>query len=189
MRRVVITGLGALTPIGNNIAAFLEGLQNGKSGAARITRFDPELFKTQFACEVKDFNPTDFIDRREVRRLDRFTIYALVSAAEAIDSAGIDPEQLDRDRAGVIWASGIGGMRSLEEEIIYNATSEVPRYNPFMIPKMIGNMGAGHISMKYGFRGPSYATVSACASTGHALSAAADDIRLGRTDIMVVGGS
>ncbi|MEO0877091.1 MAG: beta-ketoacyl-ACP synthase II [Bacteroidota bacterium] len=189
MRRVVITGLGALTPIGNNIAAFLEGLQNGKSGAARITRFDPELFKTQFACEVKDFNPTDFIDRREVRRLDRFTIYALVSAAEAIDSAGIDPEQLDRDRVGVIWASGIGGMRSLEEEIIYNATSEVPRYNPFMIPKMIGNMGAGHISMKYGFRGPSYATVSACASTGHALSAAADDIRLGRTDVMVVGGS
>ena len=189
MRRVVITGLGALTPIGNNIAAFLEGLQNGKSGAARITRFDPELFKTQFACEVKDFNPTDFIDRREVRRLDRFTIYALVSAAEAIDSAGIDPERLDLDRAGVIWASGIGGMRSLEEEIIYNATSEIPRYNPFMIPKMIGNMGAGHISMKYGFRGPSYATVSACASTGHALSAAADDIRLGRTDVMVVGGS
>ena len=189
MRRVVITGLGALTPIGNNIPAFLEGLQNGKSGAARITRFEPDLFKTQIACEVKDFNPTDFIDRREVRRLDRFTLYALVSAGEAINNAGLDGEQLDLDRVGVIWASGIGGMRSLEEEIVYNATSETPRYNPFMIPKMIANMGAGQISMKYGFRGPSYATVSACASTGHALSAAADDIRLGRTDVMVVGGS
>jgi 3-oxoacyl-[acyl-carrier-protein] synthase II len=189
MRRVVVTGLGALTPIGNNLNAYLEALQKGVSGANRITYFDPENFKTQFACELKDFDATEFIDRREVRRLDRFSIYALVAADEAIQHAHLDPEKLDLERVGVIWASGIGGLRSLEEEIVYNATSDQPRYNPFMIPKMIGNMGAGHISMKYGFRGPSYGTVSACASTGHALGAAADDIRLGRTDVMVVGGS
>lgn len=189
MRRVVVTGLGALTPIGNNLTAYLEGLQKGVSGANRITYFDPENFKTQFACELKDFDATEFIDRREVRRLDRFSIYAMVAADEAVRHANLDPEKLDLERAGVIWASGIGGLRSLEEEIAYNATSDQPRYNPFMIPKMIGNMGAGHISMKYGFRGPSYGTVSACASTGHALGAAADDIRLGRTDVMVVGGS
>lgn len=189
MKRVVVTGLGALTPIGNNLAAYLEGLQKGVSGANRITYFDPEHFKTQFACELKDFDATEFIDRREVRRLDRFSIYALVAADEAVRHANLDPEKLDLERVGVIWASGIGGLRSLEEEIAYNATSDQPRYNPFMIPKMIGNMGAGHISMKYGFRGPSYGTVSACASTGHALGAAADDIRLGRTDVMVVGGS
>ncbi len=189
MRRVVVTGLGALTPIGNNLTAYLEGLQKGISGANRITYFDPENFKTQFACELKDFDATEFIDRREVRRLDRFSVYALVAADEAVKHAQLDPEKLDLERVGVIWASGIGGLRSLEEEITYNATSDQPRYNPFMIPKMIGNMGAGHISMKYGFRGPSYGTVSACASTGHALGAAADDIRLGRTDVMVVGGS
>lgn len=189
MRRVVITGLGALTPIGNTVTAYLEGLQKGVSGANRITYFDPVKFKTQFACEIKDFEPTDFIDRREVRRLDRFVIYALVAADEALQNSGIDMGQLDLDRSGVIWASGIGGLRSLEEEIVYNASSDQPRYNPFMIPKMIGNMGAGHISMKYGLRGPSYGVVSACASTGHALGAAADDIRLGRSDFMVVGGS
>lgn len=189
MRRVVVTGLGALTPIGNNLNAYLEGLQKGVSGANRITYFDPEKFKTQFACELKDFDATEFIDRREVRRLDRFSIYAMVAADEAVKHANLDPEKLNLERVGVIWASGIGGLRSLEEEIVYNATSDQPRYNPFMIPKMIGNMGAGHISMKYGFRGPSYGTVSACASTGHALGAAADDIRLGRTDVMVVGGS
>lgn len=189
MKRVVVTGLGALTPIGNNLTTYLEGLQKGVSGANRITYFDPENFKTQFACELKNFDATEFIDRREVRRLDRYAIYAIVAADEAIKHAELDPEKLDLERVGVIWASGIGGLRSLEEEIIYNATSDQPRYNPFMIPKMIGNMGAGHISMKYGFRGPSYGTVSACASTGHALGAAADDIRLGRTDVMVVGGS
>ena len=189
MRRVVITGLGALTPIGNTVTAYLEGLQKGVSGANRITYFDPVKFKTQFACEIKDFEPTDFIDRREVRRLDRFVIYAMVAAEEALQNSGIDFGLLDLDLSGVIWASGIGGLRSLEEEIVYNASSDQPRYNPFMIPKMIGNMGAGHISMKYGMRGPSYGVVSACASTGHALGAAADDIRLGRSDFMVVGGS
>jgi 3-oxoacyl-[acyl-carrier-protein] synthase II len=189
MKRVVVTGLGALTPIGNNLKAYLEGLQKGVSGANRITYFDPEKFKTQFACELKDFEATDFIDRREVRRLDRYSVYAMVAADEAIVHAQLDLEKINPERVGVIWASGIGGLRSLEEEIAYNATSDQPRYNPFMIPKMIGNMGAGHISMKYGFRGPSYGTVSACASTGHALGAAADDIRLGRTEVMVVGGS
>lgn len=189
MRRVVITGLGALTPIGNNLADYLHGLQNGISGANLITHFDPLKFKTQFACELKNFVPEDFIDRREVRKLDKFTVYAMIAAAEAVQHAGLDIEKLNLDRSGVIWASGIGGLRSLEEEIVYNATSDMPRYNPFMIPKMIGNMGAGHISMQYGFRGPSYGTVSACASAGHALGAAADDIRLGRTDVMIVGGS
>lgn len=189
MRRVVITGLGALTPIGNNIADYLNGLQQGLSGANIITHFDADKFKTRFACEVKDFDPTAFIHRREVRRLDKFTIYALVAAEEAMKNSGLDPEQINLDRSGVIWASGIGGLRSLEEEIEYNTNSETPRYNPFMIPKMIGNMGAGHISMKYGFRGPSYGAVSACASAGHAMGAAADDIRLGRTDVMIVGGS
>ena len=189
MRRVVITGLGALTPIGNNVTDYLAGLQQGISGANRITHFEPEKFKTQFACELKNFNPTDFIDRRAVRRLDLFTVYAMIAADEAIKDAGFDIEKQDLDRTGVIWASGIGGLRSLEEEIEYNATSDMPRYNPFMIPKMIGNMGAGQISMKYGFRGPSYGTVSACASAGHAMGAGADDIRLGRTDMMIIGGS
>ncbi|MEZ4987937.1 MAG: beta-ketoacyl-ACP synthase II [Saprospiraceae bacterium] len=189
MRRVVVTGLGALTPIGNSIPDYLRALQSGISGANIITYFDATNFKTQFACELKDFDAEAFIDKREVRRLDKFSIYALVAADEAFQHAGLDTEKLDLARAGVIWASGIGGLRSLEEEIVYNATSDSPRYNPFMIPKMIGNMGAGHISMKYGFRGPSYGTVSACASTGHALGAAADDIRLGRSDVMIVGGS
>lgn len=190
MRRVVVTGLGALTPIGNNIPAFLEGLRSGRSGANRITHFDPENFKTQFACEIKDFDPTDFVDKREVRRLDNYVVYALVAADEAVRESGMDLERIDFDRAGVIWASGIGGLRSLEKEIEdFEAGSGIPRYNPFMIPKMIANMGAGHLSMKYGFRGPSFATVSACASTGHAIGAAADDIRLNRADVMIVGGS
>ncbi len=189
MRRVVITGLGALTPIGNNVADYLKGLQQGISGANRITHFDPEKFKTQFACELKNFNATDFIDRRAVRRLDPYAVYSMIAADEAVIDAGFDIEKLDLDRSGVIWASGIGGLSTLEAEIEYNTTSTMPRYNPFMIPKMIANIGAGQISMKYGFRGPSYATVSACASAGHAMSAAADDIRLGRTDIMIVGGA
>ena len=190
MRRVVVTGLGALTPIGNNVPAYLEGLRGGKSGANLIQQFDAAQFKTQFACEIKDFDPTEFLDKREVRRLDKYVIYGLVAADEAVKDSGIDLEAIDPDRAGVIWASGIGGLRTLEQEIEdFEAGSGVPRYNPFMIPKMIANMGAGHLSMKYGFRGPSFATVSACASTGHAIGAAADDIRLNRADIMIVGGS
>lgn len=192
MRRVVVTGLGAITPIGNDIKSFKEGLKNGVSGANPITLFDASEFKTQFACEVKDFDPQDFIDRREARRMDRFAQFAMVSADEAVADSGLDAilEKLDLDRVGVIWASGIGGLGSLEEEIEKFALGNgTPRYNPFMIPKMISDIAAGNISMKYGFRGINYATVSACASASHALMNAFDYIRMGRNDIMVSGGA
>ncbi|WP_116107454.1 beta-ketoacyl-ACP synthase II [Lewinella sp. IMCC34191] len=196
MKRVVITGIGALTAIGNSASEYLEGLRQGRSGAGPITQFEAENFKTQFACEVKDWDPTTRVDKREARRQDRYTLMALYSADEALEMAGLLGEDgktissVDPDRAGCIWASGIGGLRSLEEQIeIYERGDGTPRYNPFMIPRMIANMGAGHISMRYNLRGPSYATVSACASGGHALAAAADDIRLGRADMMVTGGS
>lgn len=192
MRRVVITGIGAITPIGNTFAAYREALKNGISGANQITLFDATNFKTQFACEVPDFESDDRIDRREARRMDRFAQFAMVAAQEAIEAAGIDQEkpELNPDRIGVIWGSGIGGLRSLEKEIeIFTAGNGIPRYNPFMIPKMIPDIAAGHISMKYGFRGINYATVSACASASHALMNAFDYIRLGRNDIVVTGGS
>lgn len=190
MKRVVVTGLGALTPIGNNIREYLEGLQNGVSGANLITHFDASQFKTQFACEVKNLKPEEFIDPREVRRLDNFSVYAMVCADEAILDSGLDISKLDVDRVGVIWGSGIGGLRSLEKEIEdFMVGNGVPRYNPFMIPKMISDIAAGHISIKYGFRGINYATVSACASASHALMNAFDSIRLGRNDIVVSGGS
>jgi 3-oxoacyl-[acyl-carrier-protein] synthase II len=190
MKRVVVTGLGALTPIGNNIQEYLEGLQNGVSGANPITHFDASQFKTQFACEVKNLKPEEFIDAREVRRLDNFSIYAMVCADEAIVDSGLDISTLDVDRVGVIWGSGIGGLRSLEKEIEeFTLGNGIPRYNPFMIPKMISDIAAGHISIKYGFRGINYATVSACASASHALMNAFDSIRLGRNDIIVSGGS
>lgn len=189
MQRVVITGMGALTPIGNSVPEYLAGLRSGRSGAAPITQFDAENFKTQFACELKDWEPTDRLDKREIRRQDRYTQMALYAADEALEMAGL-PEVPAPDRAGCIWASGIGGLRSLEQEIeIFERGDGTPRYNPFMIPRMIANMGAGHVSMRYNLRGPSYATVSACASGGHALGAAADDIRMGRADIMLTGGS
>jgi 3-oxoacyl-[acyl-carrier-protein] synthase II len=190
MKRVVVTGLGAITPIGNNLTGFLDGLQKGLSGANLITRFDASNFKTQFACEVKDFNPEDFIDRREARRLDHFAQFAIVSSDEAIADAGLDPEKLDLDRVGVIWASGIGGLGSLEKEIEdFILSNGIPRYNPFMIPRMIIDIASGHISIKYGFRGINYATVSACASASHAIMSAFDNIRLGRNDVIVTGGS
>lgn len=198
MKRVVVTGIGALTAIGNNIPEYLQGLQAGRSGAGPITQFDSEQFKTQFACEVKDWDPTTRLDAKAIRRQDRYTIMALYTADEALEMSGllsVDADgkksvAVDPDRAGCIWASGIGGLRSLEEQIeIFDAGNGTPRYNPFMIPRMIANMGAGYISMEYNLRGPSYATVSACASGGHALAAAADDIRLGRADVMVTGGS
>ncbi len=191
MQRVVVTGIGALTPIGNSADEYLLGLQAGRSGAGPITQFDAADFKTQFACELKDFDPERYLDRKEVKRLDRYCILALISAQEALTMAGLAGEgAFDPDRAGTIWASGIGGLQTLEAEISDFATGNgTPRYNPFMIPRMIANMGAGHISMKFNLRGPSYATVSACASAGHALGAAADDIRLGRADVMVTGGS
>ena len=191
MKRVVVTGIGALTAIGNSVPEYLRGLREGRSGAKPITQFDAGQFKTQFACEVTDWDPTDRLDRREIRRLDRYCTMALYVADEALEMAGLKGDTApDPDRSGCIWASGIGGLRSLEEQIEeFEAGDGTPRYNPFMIPRMIANMGAGHISMAYNLRGPSYATVSACASGGHALAAAADDIRLGRADVMVTGGS
>ncbi len=192
MRRVVITGLGAVTPIGNSVQAYLEGLQNGVSGANLITHFDASKFKTHFACEVKDLDPESVLDRREVRRVDLFTIYALITADEAIKDAGLDTilEKLDLDRVGVIWGAGIGGINTIETEIEANADHDaVPRYNPFLIPRMIIDIAAGQISIRYGFRGVNYATVSACASSSHAIINAFDYIRFGRNDIVVTGGS
>jgi 3-oxoacyl-[acyl-carrier-protein] synthase II len=192
MKRVVVTGLGALTPIGNNVHAFLEGLQNGVSGANPITHFDASKFKTQFACEVKGFHVEDFLDRREARRLDPFAQYAVATADEAIKDSGIDQllDQLNLDRIGVIWGAGIGGMQSLEVEIESNSDPEKPpRYSPFLIPRMIIDIAAGQISIRYGFRGINYGTVSACASSSHAIINAFDYIRHGRNDIIVTGGS
>ncbi len=190
MKRVVVTGLGALTPIGNNLQAYYHGLQNGVSGAAPITRFDTTEFKTKFACEVKDFNPKDHLDRREVRRMDLYAQFAMVATKEAIEHSGVDLEKLDLDRAGVIWGSGIGGLATLEHEVIEHAKgSGIPRYNPFTVPKMIADIAAGLISIQFGFRGVNYATVSACASSSHAISAAMDYIRLGRADMIITGGS
>jgi 3-oxoacyl-[acyl-carrier-protein] synthase II len=190
MRRVVITGLGALTPIGNNIAAYREGLEKGVSGAGPITYFDVTHFKAQFACEVKDFNPEDFIEKKEVRKLDRFAVYAIVSADEAIAASGIKSFDFDPDRVGVIFSSGIGGMNTLEQEVeAFILGNGIPRYNPFLIPKMISDIAPGHISMNHGFRGINYAIVSACASSTHAIMAAFDYIRWGRNDVIVAGGS
>lgn len=190
MRRVVVTGLGALTPIGNTIPSYLESLQKGVSGANLITHFDATLFKTHFACEIKNFRAEDFIETKEVKRLDNFAIYAMVAADEAIAAAGLLPEQLDLDRVGVIWGSGIGGMRSLEKEVEeFTLGNGTPRYNPFLIPKLIVDIVAGHISIKYGFRGVNYATVSACASASHAVLNAFDTIRMGRNDVIITGGS
>ncbi len=190
MKRVVVTGIGAITPIGNTIPAYLDGLQQGKSGANMITLFDATLFKTRFACEVKDFNAEDHLDRREVRRLDRFTQFAMVSAAEALQNSGLDLEIVDKDRVGVIWASGIGGLATLEKEIEDHILGNgIPKHNPFLIPKMISDIAAGQISIQYGFRGINYATVSACASSSHALMNAFDYIRLGKANIIVAGGS
>lgn len=189
-RRVVVTGLGALTPIGNTVPAYWSNLLNGVSGADRITRFDASLFKTQFACEVKDFNPTDFLDRKEARKMDAYAIYAMVASAEAMQDSGIQPAQINLDRAGVIWASGIGGLDTFLKECGDFATgSGTPRFNPFFIPKMIADIAAGHISIKYGFRGPNYATVSACASSTHAMIDAFNYIKWGKADLFITGGS
>lgn len=190
MKRVVVTGIGAITPIGNTIAAYLDGLKRGVSGANLITLFDATLFKTHFACEVKNFNPEDYLDRREARRVDRFTQFAMVAAAEALQSSGLDLEVIDKDRVGVIWASGIGGLATLEKEIEEHILGNgIPKHNPFLIPKMISDIAAGQISIQYGFRGINYATVSACASSSHALMNAFDYIRLGKANIIVAGGS
>ena len=190
LNRVVVTGLGALTPIGNNVSEFWENLENGVSGAAPITRFDASKFKTQFACEVKDFNPTDYIDRKDARKQDPYTQYAMVATAEAMEDSKIDLEAIDPDRAGVIWGSGIGGIKTFYDEVSDFAKGDgTPRFNPFFIPKMIADIAAGIISIKYGLRGPNFTTVSACASSSNALIDAFNYIRLGKADIIVTGGS
>jgi 3-oxoacyl-[acyl-carrier-protein] synthase II len=190
LKRVVVTGLGALTPIGNNVSEYWEGLVNGKSGAADITYFDTEKFKTKFACELKGFNPLEFLDRKESRKMDRFTQYAMVASEQAVIDSKIDLQKIDNYRSGVIWGSGIGGIETFQNEVINFASGDgTPRFNPFFIPKMIGDIAPGHISMKYGFMGPSYTTVSACASSANAMVDALNYIRLGHCDLIITGGS
>ena len=190
LKRVVVTGLGAVTPLGNNVNDFWNGLVNGVSGAELITRFNTENFKTRFACEVKNFKPEDYFDRKEQRKYDLFTIFALVAADQAVVDSGINLETVDKDRVGVIFGSGIGGFNTFLSEVgDYFKGNGVPRFNPFFIPKIISDIAAGHISIRYGFRGPNYATVSACATATNAIIDAFNLIRLGKTDIFVTGGS
>ena len=189
-KRVVITGLGALTPIGNSVDEYWENLIAGKSGADFITKFDASLFKTQFACEVKDFDPLSIMDRKEVRKLDPFSVYAMATAKEALADSNIDLDNVDLYRAGVVWGSGIGGMKTFQEECFnYKEGDGTPRFNPFFVPKMIVDIAAGHISIKYGLKGPNYVTVSACASSTNALIDSLMLIQLGKCDFIVSGGS
>lgn len=190
LKRVVVTGLGALTPIGNTLPEYWDGLRNGKSGAAPITRFDASKFKTKFACEVKNFDIGNFMDRKEARKMDPFAQYAMVAVDEAIKDSNLPLTELNPNRVGVIWGSGIGGLLTFQEEVkSYSKGDGTPRFNPFFIPKMIPDLSAGHISIKYGFRGPNYVTVSACASSTNALYDAFTYLRLGKADIIVSGGS
>ena len=190
LKRVVVTGLGALTPIGNNVSEFWANLLSGKSGAAPITQFDASNFKTQFACEIKNFNVTDHIDRKEARKQDPYTQYAVVATAQAMQDSKINLETINLDRAGVIWGSGIGGIKTFYDEVSTFAKGDgTPRFNPFFIPKMISDIAAGIISIKYGFRGPNFTTVSACASSSNAIIDSFNYIRLGKADIIITGGS
>ena len=190
LKRVVVTGLGALTPIGNTVPEYWDNLINGVSGAAPITRYDPTKFKTKFACEVKNFNPEDFMDKKEARKLDPFVHFALAAADEAIKDAALDFEKLDTNRISVIWGSGIGGLKTFFDEVVNFAQGDgTPRFNPFFIPKMILDIAPGHISIKYGLRGPNFSTVSACASSTNALIDSFNYLRLGMADIIVSGGS
>ena len=192
LKRVVVTGLGALTPVGNTVPEFWENLVNGVSGAGPITHFDASKFKTQFACEVKNFNATDFIDRKEARKMDLYTQYAITAAKEAVTDAGIDVEKEDLNRIGVIFGVGIGGIHTFEEEVInYAQTKDTigPRFNPFFIPKMIADIASGQISMIYGFHGPNFTTTSACASSSNAIADAFNYIRLGKANMIVTGGA
>ncbi len=189
LKRVVVTGLGALTPIGNTLDEYWEGLVAGKSGAAPITYFDTEKFKTKFACELKNFNVLDFLDRKEARKLDRFTQYAIVASEEAIADANFD-DSLDKYRVGVIWGAGIGGLETFQNEVLNFASGDgTPRFNPFFIPKMIADIAPGNISIRNGYMGPNYTTVSACASSANAIIDALNYIRLGHCDVIVTGGS
>ncbi|MCM4171143.1 beta-ketoacyl-[acyl-carrier-protein] synthase II [Arenibacter sp. TNZ] len=190
LKRVVVTGLGALTPIGNNIEEYWEGLKNGKSGSAPITYYDTEKFKVKFACELKNYNAEDYFDRKEARKLDRFAQYALISSDEAIKDSGLDLDKIDKFRVGVIWGAGIGGLETFQNEVLNFAAGDgTPRFNPFFIPKMIADIAPGNISIKHGFMGPNYTTVSACASSANAIIDALNTIRLGYCDVIVTGGS
>lgn len=190
LKRVVVTGLGALTPLGNNLDSYWSNLIKGVSGAGPITRFDPELFKTKFACEVKGYDPLDHFDRKEVRKMDLFTQYAMIAATEAVEHSGIDLEKVNRRRGGVIWGSGIGGLKTFQDEVVnFSGGNGTPRFNPFFIPKMIADISAGLISIKYGLHGPNFVTVSACASATNAMIDAMTYIKLGKVDFMVTGGS
>jgi len=190
LKKVVVTGIGALTPIGNSANEFWEALSKGVSGAAFITKFDPAPFRTKFACELKNYDPSDHYDRKEARKMDLFTQYAMIAADEAVVDSGIQVDKINPDRAGVIWAAGIGGLQTFEEEVISFAKNEnMPRFSPFFIPKMIPDISAGYLSIKYGFQGPNFATVSACASATNAIIDAYNFLRLGKVDIMITGGS
>jgi 3-oxoacyl-[acyl-carrier-protein] synthase II len=190
LKRVVVTGLGALTPIGNTVSEYWNNLLVGKSGAAPIQQFDASLFKTQFACEVKGFDVEQFLDKKESRKMDQFTQYAMVSAMEAVDGSGLMESNPNIDRIGVVWGSGVGGLKTFQEEAkTFFEGDGTPRFNPFFIPKMIADIAAGQISIKYGFRGPNYVTVSACASATNAIIDAFNLIRLGKADAIITGGS
>ena len=189
LKRVVVTGLGAITPLGKTLTETWEGLVNGKSGAGPITHFDASKFKTQFACEVKNFDPTQYFDRKEARKLDRYAQFALIAADEAIADSGMEMEKLDLNKVGVIFSSGIGGITTFQEEVENYDAERGPRFNPFFIPKMIADIASGHISMKYGFRGPNFAVVSACASSTNAIADAFNYIRLGKAHAIVTGGA
>lgn len=190
LKRVVVTGLGSITPIGNSIEEFWKSLQEGVSGADKITHFDASKFKTQLACEVKNFDPLKYFDRKEARKYDLYSQYAIAAAEEAMIDSGINPASIDVDKAGVIWGSGIGGLNTFLEEVTAFAKGDgTPRFNPFFIPKMIADIASGHISMKYGFRGPNFTTTSACSSSANALADAFNYIRLGKANIFITGGS
>lgn len=191
LKRVVVTGLGAVTPLGNSPEETWEAMLSGKSGAAPITYFDTSLFKTKFACEVKDLNINDYIDRKEARKLDRYAQLAIISAIQGVKDSAMDLETIDKNRVGVIYGIGIGGIKTFEEEVGYYAKNQEngPKFNPFFIPKMIADIASGHISIMFGFRGPNYTTTSACASSSTALAAAFNQIRLGKADVIVAGGA
>ena len=190
LKRVVVTGLGALTPIGNDIKTYWDGLKNGKSGSAFITYYDTEKFKTKFACELKDYDPLNYFDRKEARKLDRFAQYALISSDEAIADSGLNLDEVDKFKVGVVWGAGIGGLETFQTEVLnYAAGDGTPRFNPFFIPKMIADIAPGNISIKHGFMGPNYTTVSACASSANAMIDALNYIRLGHCNVVVTGGS
>ncbi len=190
LKRIVVTGMGCLTPLGNSITEYWNNLRNGVSGADFITLFDASKFKTRFACEIKNFDPTNYLDRKEARKLDRFTQTAVVASDQAVHDAGIDKNNVNPDRVGVVFASGIGGLLTFQEEVTNFAKGDgTPRFNPFFIPKMILDIAAGHISMRHGFRGPNFAVVSACASSTNAMMEAMNLIRLGKADIIITGGS